>query len=157
MVQKLSFFFNFWLSIWITISFHPYLYKRCGSIYFTHTCLHILQLRRLTFSCQGIIQYHKKNSVSTYALSSKYKHKNTVWPEVNVAEEVCMNLFLTQVYCIHFHSLLFSYRSEIVSTYLLFRRSLQVKIQSDAISRPSVRLPETTCQRYNILWIFLNP
>jgi hypothetical protein len=96
-----------------------------------------------------------KGSVSPCAHSSKYKRKNTVWPKVNGAEEVCMHLFLVQVRCIPFHSLLFSYRSEIVLTFLVFMHSLQVKIQSGVILCPSVLLPETTCQRYNILWIFI--
>jgi len=44
--------------------------------------------------------------------------------------------------------------NEIVSTFLVFMSSLQVQIKSDVIPRPSVRLPETGCQRCNILWIF---
>jgi hypothetical protein len=66
-----------------------------------------------------------------------------------------MHLFLAQIHRIPFHSLLFSYRSEIASTFLVFKRYLQVEIQSDMIPRLSVCLPETGCQRYNILWIFV--
>lgn len=116
-VKRLSFFF-FWLSIWMAISFHPSLQMFRGSIYFTHTCLHNLQLWRLTFSCEVSCKITKA-SVSTCARSSKYKQKNSVWRKVNGAEEICVHLFLAQVNCIPFHSLLFSYRSEILSTFLV--------------------------------------
>lgn len=107
-----------------------------------------ISLFRASVSCNVI-----KASISTCARSSKCKHKNTMWPKVSAAAELCMHLFLAQVHCIPFHSLLFSCRSEIVSTFLVFRSSLEVKIQSDVIPRPSVHLPETGYQRYNILWV----
>jgi len=66
-----------------------------------------------------------------------------------------MHLFLAQVHYIPFHTLLFSYRNETVSTFLVFRHSLKLNMQSGVIPRPSVRLPETGYRQYNILRIFV--
>ena len=146
-------FFNFCLSIWRLFSIHTF--TSSVTVFISPTHAYVFFNYDISRFPKRVSRNITKASVPTCARSSKYIHKSTVWRKVNGAEEVCMHLFLAQVHCIPFHSVLFSNRRETISTFLVFRRSLQVKIQSDVIPRPSVRLPETGCQRYNILWIFV--